>query len=160
MINVNFLWEMGAAERVIEGILDRIPGLVDGLTCGAGMPYRLADIAMRHNVWFYPIISSHVPSMPYGSALTIKLRSAWRPSFTRIHGVQAAIMACPTVKTPTSRKTPIPASKLCGTRCVNMDWGSSPIIMAGGVWRLDEWQDWIGNRNSAPSCFNLARDLY
>lgn len=50
MINVNLLWEMGAAEEVIEGILEAAPGMVDGLTCGAGMPYRLSEIAARHKV--------------------------------------------------------------------------------------------------------------
>ena len=26
-----------------------------------------------------------------------------------------------------------------------------PIIMAGGVWWLEEWEDWIDNPISAPS---------
>ena len=32
--------------------------IVSGITCGAGMPYRLADIAREFNVFYYPIISS------------------------------------------------------------------------------------------------------
>ncbi|MGZ8345463.1 MAG: nitronate monooxygenase, partial [Allosphingosinicella sp.] len=44
-ININVLWEMGGAHRVLEGGLERTKGLVAGVTCGAGMPYRLSEIA-------------------------------------------------------------------------------------------------------------------
>lgn len=57
-IHANFLWEMGAAEEVITGILEGAPGLIQGLTCGAGMPYRLAEIAARFGVHYFPIVSS------------------------------------------------------------------------------------------------------
>ena len=38
-LNVNILWEMGGAQRVLEGILEKTKGLVHGVTCGAGMPF-------------------------------------------------------------------------------------------------------------------------
>ncbi|HSG33798.1 MAG TPA: nitronate monooxygenase, partial [Sphingomonadaceae bacterium] len=57
-ININVLWEMGGAQAVLEGVLERTRGLVTGVTCGAGMPYKLADIAARFNVNYLPIISS------------------------------------------------------------------------------------------------------
>ena len=57
-IHANILWEMGGAERVITGVLEGAKGLIHGLTCGAGMPYRLADIAAKFNVHYYPIVSS------------------------------------------------------------------------------------------------------
>jgi magnesium transporter len=41
---------MGGAERVIRGILDGAKGMVNGITCGAGMPYRLADIAREEDL--------------------------------------------------------------------------------------------------------------
>ena len=44
-ININVLWEMGGAQQVLEGVLERTRGLVAGVTCGAGMPYKLAEIA-------------------------------------------------------------------------------------------------------------------
>ena len=49
---------MGGAERVITGVLENAKGLIHGLTCGAGMPYRLSDIAAKFNVHYYPIVSS------------------------------------------------------------------------------------------------------
>jgi hypothetical protein len=39
-ININVLWEMGGAQRVLHGVLERTKGLVSGVTCGAGMPLQ------------------------------------------------------------------------------------------------------------------------
>jgi hypothetical protein len=57
-ININVLWEMGGAQRVLEGTLERTKGMVAGVTCGAGMPYKLSEIAAHHGVYYLPIISS------------------------------------------------------------------------------------------------------
>ena len=57
-VHANILWEMGGAERVINGVLEGAKGLINGITCGAGMPYRLSDIAQKFNVHYYPIVSS------------------------------------------------------------------------------------------------------
>ena len=57
-IHANILWEMAGAERVITGVLEGAKGLIHGITCGAGMPYRLSDIAARFGVHYYPIVSS------------------------------------------------------------------------------------------------------
>ena len=35
-ININVLWEMGGAQRVLEGVLENCAGLITGVTCGAG----------------------------------------------------------------------------------------------------------------------------
>ena len=43
-IHMNVLWEMAAAERVLHGVLEGARGLIHGVTCGAGMPYRIAEI--------------------------------------------------------------------------------------------------------------------
>jgi NAD(P)H-dependent flavin oxidoreductase YrpB (nitropropane dioxygenase family) len=55
-LHMNVLWEMGGAERVLQGVLDGARGLIHGITCGAGMPYRLAEIAERFRVHYYPIV--------------------------------------------------------------------------------------------------------
>ena len=39
-IHMNVLWEMGAVEPILHGVLSQIKGLVHGVTCGAGMPYK------------------------------------------------------------------------------------------------------------------------
>src|SRR5262249_25913574 len=57
-LHMNVLWEMAGAERVLHGVLEGTRGLVHGITCGAGMPYRVAEIAQRFGVYYYPIVSS------------------------------------------------------------------------------------------------------
>ena len=57
-LHMNVLWEMASCERVLNGVLEGARGLVHGITCGAGMPYRLAEIAAKYNVYYYPIVSS------------------------------------------------------------------------------------------------------
>jgi nitronate monooxygenase len=57
-IHINVLWEMGGAEQVLQGALEGAKGLIHGVTCGAGMPYRLAEIASSFGVYYYPIVSS------------------------------------------------------------------------------------------------------
>src|SRR5215469_12554361 len=44
-IHVNVLWEMAAAERVLHGVLEGAKGIIHGVTCGAGMSYKIAEIA-------------------------------------------------------------------------------------------------------------------
>ena len=57
-IHMNVLWEMGGAERVLDGVLTGARGLIHGVTCGAGMPYKIAQIAASYGVYYYPIVSS------------------------------------------------------------------------------------------------------
>ena len=57
-IHVNILWEMGAAETILTETLKQSKGLINGVTCGAGMPYKLSEISAAHNVYYYPIVSS------------------------------------------------------------------------------------------------------
>ena len=79
-IHANVLWEMGGAERVITGVLEGARGLIHGLTCGAGMPYRLSDIAAKFNVHYYPIISS-------ARAFTALWKRAYYKTATLLGGV-------------------------------------------------------------------------
>jgi hypothetical protein len=73
-IHMNVLWEMGGAERVLHGILEGAKGLIHGITCGAGMPYRLAEIAEKYSVYYYPIVSS-----------MRAFRALWKRSYHKIH---------------------------------------------------------------------------
>src|SRR3982750_1329989 len=57
-ININVLWEMGGAQRILHGVLERTRGMVSGVTCGAGMPYKLSEITASYNVSYLPIITS------------------------------------------------------------------------------------------------------
>ena len=57
-LHMNVLWEMAAVEDILHGILDKVGSLVHGVTCGAGMPYRIAEITTGYGLYYYPIVSS------------------------------------------------------------------------------------------------------
>ena len=78
-ININVLWEMGGAQRVLHGVLERTRGLVSGVTCGAGMPYKLSEIAASYGVSYLPIISS-----------ARAFRALWKRSYSKVADLMAA----------------------------------------------------------------------
>ena len=43
---------------MLHGVLEGARGLIHGVTCGAGMPYRIAEICASYGVYYYPIVSS------------------------------------------------------------------------------------------------------
>ncbi len=53
-ININVLWEMGGAQPILEGVLEQTRGIVAGVTCGAGMPYK----PVRNR----PALQCHLPA--------------------------------------------------------------------------------------------------
>ena len=57
-IHMNMLWELGGSEQILTGVLEKAKGLIHGVTCGAGLPYKLGEIASRFGVYYYPIVSS------------------------------------------------------------------------------------------------------
>ncbi len=145
-ININVLWEMGGAQRVLQGVLERTKGLVNGVTCGAGMPYKLSEIAAHHGVHYYPIISS-----------ARAFRALWKRAYSKAAEWLGAVVyedpwlagghnGLSNAEDPRSPQDPYP--RVRELRVVMRESGISdeiPIIMAGGVWRLDEWTDWIDN---------------
>ena len=64
-IHMNVLWEMAAAERVLHGVLEGARGLIHGVTCGAGMPYRIAEIsrALRHLLLPDRVVGPRLPRL-------------------------------------------------------------------------------------------------
>ena len=57
-IHINILWEMAAAEEILTRTLEKAGSIIDGVTCGAGMPYKLSEIAAKFGIYYYPIVSS------------------------------------------------------------------------------------------------------
>jgi NAD(P)H-dependent flavin oxidoreductase YrpB (nitropropane dioxygenase family) len=155
-IHANILWEMGGAERVITGILERTKGIVNGITCGAGMPYRLAEIAARFNVYYYPIVSS-------GRAFS----ALWKRAYSKVADLMGGVVyedpwlagghnGLSNSENPQKPESPYP--RVLALRKIMREFGlgETPIIMAGGVWALEEWQDWIGNPELGPIAFQFG----
>ncbi len=155
-IHANILWEMGGAERVITGILERTKGIVNGITCGAGMPYRLAEIAAKFNVHYYPIVSS-------GRAFS----ALWKRAYSKVSDLLGGVVyedpwlagghnGLSNSEDPNKPESPFP--RLVALRKAMREFGlhDTPIIMAGGVWALDEWKDYIGNPDIGPIAFQFG----
>jgi nitronate monooxygenase len=143
-ININVLWEMGGAQEVLEGVLERTRGLVAGVTCGAGMPYKLAEIAQRFNVHYLPIISS-----------ARAFRALWKRSYNKVADLMAAVVyedpwlagghnGLSNAEDPLKPEDPYPRVKaLRETMRAEGVSEDTAIVMAGGVWYLREWNDWM-----------------
>ncbi|MBM3547494.1 MAG: nitronate monooxygenase [Alphaproteobacteria bacterium] len=151
-IHMNVLWEMGAAERVLHGILEGTKGLIHGVTCGAGMPYRLAELCENYRIHYYPIISS-----------ARAFRALWKRAYHKFrHWLGAVVYEDPwlagghnglsNVEDPEKPEDPFP--RLRELRKVMNEVGltETPIIMAGGVWYLREWEHYLDN----PEIGNIA----
>jgi NAD(P)H-dependent flavin oxidoreductase YrpB (nitropropane dioxygenase family) len=155
-IHANILWEMGGAERVITGILERTKGIVNGITCGAGMPYRLAEIAAKFNVHYYPIVSS-------GRAFS----ALWKRAYSKVAHLMGGVVyedpwlagghnGLSNSENPQKPESPYP--RVVALRKIMREFGlgETPIIMAGGVWALEEWEDWIDNPELGPIAFQFG----
>ena len=156
-ININVLWEMGGAQAVLEGVLENTKGLVTGVTCGAGMPYKLAEIAARHNVHYLPIISS-----------ARAFRALWKRSYSKVPELMAAVVyedpwlagghnGLSNAEDPTKPEDPYPRVKaLRETMRKEGVSEDTAIVMAGGVWFLREWEDWIDNPELGKIAFQFG----
>jgi NAD(P)H-dependent flavin oxidoreductase YrpB (nitropropane dioxygenase family) len=156
-ININVLWEMGGAQRVLEGVLERTRGLVTGVTCGAGMPYKLAEIAQRFNVNYLPIISS-----------ARAFRALWKRSYNKVADLMAAVVyedpwlagghnGLSNAEDPEKPEDPYPrVQALRETMRAEGISDNVPIIMAGGVWYLREWDHWIDNPELGQIAFQYG----
>jgi len=156
-ININVLWEMGGAQPVLEGILEQTRGLVTGVTCGAGMPYKLAEIAQRHNVQYLPIISS-----------ARAFRALWKRSYSKVPELMAAVVyedpwlagghnGLSNAEDPRQPQDPYP--RVADLRATMRKEGVSEdtaIVMAGGVWFLREWENWIDNPEIGKIAFQFG----
>lgn len=155
-IHTNILWEMGGAERVARGILEGAKGLVHGVTCGAGMPYRLADIARDYGVHYYPIISS-------ARAFSALWKRAYSKTREWLGGVvyedpwlAGGHNGLSNSEDPKKPEDPFPRVLKLRQQMREFGLGDVPIIMAGGVWWLEEWEDWIDNPDLGPIAFQFG----
>jgi nitronate monooxygenase len=155
-IHMNILWEMGAAERILTAVLEGAKGLIHGVTCGAGMPYRIAEVSARYGVYYYPIISS-----------ARAFRALWKRAYHRFRDLLGAVVyedpwlagghnGLSNAEDPLRPEAPLP--RIIELRRQMNEFGltDTPIIMAGGVWFLREWQDFLDNPEVGPIAFQFG----
>jgi NAD(P)H-dependent flavin oxidoreductase YrpB (nitropropane dioxygenase family) len=155
-IHMNILWEMGGAERVLHGVLEGARGLIHGVTCGAGMPYRLAEICARYGVHYYPIVSS-----------SRAFNALWKRAYHRFQDWLGAVVyedpwlagghnGLSNSEDPKRPEDPYPRVKALRDTMREVGLSEVPIVMAGGVWHLKDWLDWIGNKELGPIAFQFG----
>src|SRR5579872_976267 len=155
-IHMNVLWEMAAAERILHGVLQGARGLVNGVTCGAGMPYRIAEICAHYGVYYYPIVSS-----------ARAFRALWKRAYHKFRDWLGGVVyedpwlagghnGLSNVEDPEKPGAPYP--RVLELRQLMRECGlpETPIFMAGGVWYLREWEDWIDNPELGPTAFQFG----
>ncbi|MEO0411090.1 MAG: nitronate monooxygenase [Pseudomonadota bacterium] len=155
-LHINVLWEMGGAERVLHGVLEKTKGLVNGVTCGAGMPYRLAQIASQYGVYYYPIVSS-------GRAF----RALWKRAYHKASDFLGAVVyedpwragghnGLSNSEDPNKPQDPYPRVRELRKVMNEAGLQDTPIVMAGGVWYLRDFKDWIDNPEIGPISFQFG----
>jgi nitronate monooxygenase len=156
-ININVLWEMGGAQQILEGVLAETTGMIAGVTCGAGMPYKLSEIAERFNVLYLPIISS-----------ARAFRALWKRAYHKVpHLLGAVVYEDPwlagghnglsNAEDPLKPEDPYPRVKaLRDTMRTEGVPDDVPIVMAGGVWFLREWEHWVDNPELGSIAFQFG----
>ncbi len=155
-IHMNVLWEMGGAEKVLHGVLEGAKGLIHGVTCGAGMPYRLSEIAEKYQVYYYPIVSS-----------MRAFRALWKRSYSKAKDLLGGVVyECPwragghnglsNAESPTEFQDPYPRIVEIRKFMNEVGLNEVPIVMAGGVWNLNEYEDWLDNPEVGPVVFQFG----
>jgi nitronate monooxygenase len=155
-IHINVLWEMGGAEKVLHGILEGAKDLIHGVTCGAGMPYRLSEIAEKYKVYYYPIVSS-----------MRAFRALWKRSYSKAKDLLGGVVyECPwragghnglsNAESPTEFQDPYPRVTELRSFMNSVGLNDVPIVMAGGVWNLEEYEGWLDNPEIGPIVFQFG----
>jgi NAD(P)H-dependent flavin oxidoreductase YrpB (nitropropane dioxygenase family) len=155
-IHMNVLWEMGGAQRILEGVLQQAKGLIHGVTCGAGMPYQLAEISARYGVYYHPIVSS-----------MRAFRALWKRSYSKAQEFLGSVVyedpwlagghnGLSNSEDPERPEDPYP--RVAEIRAFMNEVGLNhvPIIMAGGAWYLKDWEHWLENDEIGPVAFQFG----
>ncbi|KAF0118234.1 MAG: 2-nitropropane dioxygenase-like protein [Rhodospirillaceae bacterium] len=155
-LHMNVLWEMGGCERILHGILEGAKGLIHGVTCGAGMPYRVADICTAFGVHYYPIVSS-----------ARAFRALWKRSYHKRRNFLGGVVyedpwlagghnGLSNVEDPQRPQDPYPRVLELRQTMREVGLAHIPVFMAGGVWCLREWEEWIDSPELGPIAFQFG----
>ncbi len=155
-VHVNVLWEMGGCERILKSILEGAKGMVHGVTCGAGMPYRLGELCAYYQVHYHPIISS-----------ARAFNALWKRAYSKTPEWLGSVVyedpwlagghnGLSNAEDPTKPQDPYP--RVAELRKVLNGFGleNVPIIMAGGAWHLKEWEHWLDNPEIGKIAFQFG----
>ncbi len=155
-IHVNMLWELAGSQQILTGVLERAKGLIHGVTCGAGLPYSLGELASKFGVYYYPIVSS-------ARAFQVLWKRAYHKFVEFLGGVvyedpwlAGGHNGLSNAEDPTKPQTPY--ERVVELRRLMNELGlqEKPIILAGGIWSLSEWEDYIDNPEIGKIAFQFG----
>lgn len=155
-IHMNVLWEQGGAGAVLEGVLEGAKGLIHGVTCGAGMPYRLSEIAAKYGVHYHPIVSS-----------MRAFRALWKRSYSKYADLLGSVVyedpwlagghnGLSNSEDPTKPEDPYPRVVELRSFMNEVGLHHVPIVMAGGAWHLKDWEHWLDNPDIGAIAFQFG----
>ncbi|MBL6957660.1 MAG: nitronate monooxygenase [Rhodospirillales bacterium] len=155
-IHMNVLWEAGGTEQILHGVLEKTKDIVHGVTCGAGMPYKVAEIAAKYAVYYYPIISS-----------ARAFRALWKRAYSKYADWLGGVVyedpwlagghnGLSNAEDPLVPQHPYERVRELRDIMRQFGLGETPILMAGGVWYLRDWEDWIDNDELGPIVFQYG----
>ncbi len=141
---------------MVEGMFGEVKNLVHGITCGAGMPYKLAEVASHYGMYYYPIVSS-----------ARAFRALWLRSYKNCAEFLGGVVyedpwlagghnGLSNSEDPLKPEAPYQRLVELRKQLNEYKLHHVPIIMAGGVWNLSEFDDLIDNPEIGPVAFQLG----
>ena len=117
---------------------------------------RQAEVCSNYGVHYYPIISS-----------ARAFRALWKRAYFKFRDWMGGVVyedpwlagghnGLSNSEDPLRPEAPFP--RVFDLRKQMREYGldSTPIVMAGGVWNLKEWEDWIDNADLGPVGFQFG----
>ena len=155
-IHMNMLWEMADSERILSGVLEKAKGLIHGVTCGAGLPYHLGELASRFGVYYYPIVSSARAFQVLWKRASSNFREFLGGVVYEDPWLAGGHNGLSNAEDPA--KPQAPYERLVELRRLLRTLGldNIPIILAGGIWSLKDWQDYIDNPDIGKIAFQFG----
>jgi nitronate monooxygenase len=155
-IHINALWEMGGTEHILNETLGKVKGLLNGVVCGAGMPYGLAEIASKYKTYYYPIVSS-----------MRAFRILWIRSFSKTkEWLGGVIYECPWragghnglshAENPLVPQDSYPRVAELRKFMNEIGLQDTPIVVAGGVWNIEEFEKYLDNPEIGKVAFQFG----
>lgn len=155
-IHMNVLWEMGGTEYILEEALSKVKGLIQGVVCGAGLPYKLGDICAKHKVNYFPIVSS-----------ARAFRILWKKSYQRTkEWLGGVVYECPwragghnglsNSEDPFIKGSTYDRVKELRKLLDDVGLKTLPIVVAGGVWNIKEYEHFLNNEEIGNVAFQFG----
>ncbi len=155
-IHLNMLWEAAATPEMLEQVLPQVKQYIHGVTCGAGMPFDLGKVASANGLWYYPIVSS---------ARAFQL--LWRRSYKKYKELLGGVVyedpwhagghnGLSNQDLPDQPQDPLPRIIELRETLNSFGLDDTPIIMAGKVWYLRDWKEFIDNDKVGKIAFQFG----